>query len=323
MTHQAPVPAAPAVPPGAPHQSRPSAARSRSNRRQAEQSAPLLQARRTAPTSATPPSCTPASRPSSSAGGCHPPSPRVPCRAVRPPAGPLGRCNAGPLPHANAAAAALPPRRCSKEFGGGLFALAASVVADLIHHDPLVYRTLDQAGLPQVGAAHAARRSHAAPPGGPACVCAILAHGPPRTPPALRMIGPLPPLLQAFLDSVAAGVIPSMDAVAAVPNTIMALCLNSGACAARAAVAARGRAVHAGWRPGLRPFPPLPAHDAQRPVAPRHAGGLERVRRSRALRCFVPIFSSKQYVKALQGERGAARPRASVFELRCWPRSLG
>lgn len=32
------------------------------------------------------------------------------------------------------------------------------------------------------------------------------------------------------------------------------------------------------------------------------AGGLERVRRSRALRCFVPIFSSKQYVKALQGE---------------------
>jgi hypothetical protein len=25
------------------------------------------------------------------------------------------------------------------------------VVADLIHHDPLVYRTLDEAGLPQVG----------------------------------------------------------------------------------------------------------------------------------------------------------------------------
>jgi hypothetical protein len=32
------------------------------------------------------------------------------------------------------------------------------------------------------------------------------------------------------------------------------------------------------------------------------AGGLERVRRSKALRCFVLIFSSKQYVKALQGE---------------------
>lgn len=40
----------------------------------------------------------------------------------------------------------------AREFGGGLFALAASVVADLIHHDPLVYRTLDEAGLPQVGA---------------------------------------------------------------------------------------------------------------------------------------------------------------------------
>lgn len=39
----------------------------------------------------------------------------------------------------------------AKEFGGGLYALAASVVADLIHHDPLCYRTLDAAGLPQVG----------------------------------------------------------------------------------------------------------------------------------------------------------------------------
>lgn len=38
----------------------------------------------------------------------------------------------------------------SREFGGGLFALAASVVADLIHHDPLCYRTLDEAGLPEV-----------------------------------------------------------------------------------------------------------------------------------------------------------------------------
>jgi hypothetical protein len=44
----------------------------------------------------------------------------------------------------------LPAR--SKEFGGGLFALAASVVADLIHHDPLSYRALDEAGLPQVPA---------------------------------------------------------------------------------------------------------------------------------------------------------------------------
>ena len=34
------------------------------------------------------------------------------------------------------------------EFGGGLFALAASVMTDLIHHDPLCFRELDAAGLP-------------------------------------------------------------------------------------------------------------------------------------------------------------------------------
>ena len=37
----------------------------------------------------------------------------------------------------------------SETFGGSLFSLAASVVTDLIHHDPLVYRDLDAAGLPQ------------------------------------------------------------------------------------------------------------------------------------------------------------------------------
>ena len=37
----------------------------------------------------------------------------------------------------------------SERFGGSLFALAASVVTDLIHHDPLTYRELDAAGLPQ------------------------------------------------------------------------------------------------------------------------------------------------------------------------------
>lgn len=37
----------------------------------------------------------------------------------------------------------------AEDFGGGLFALAASVVTDMIHHDPLVYRSLDEAGLPQ------------------------------------------------------------------------------------------------------------------------------------------------------------------------------
>ena len=35
------------------------------------------------------------------------------------------------------------------DYGGSLFALAASMVTDLIHHDPLCYRTLDAAGLPE------------------------------------------------------------------------------------------------------------------------------------------------------------------------------
>ncbi|KAK9821448.1 hypothetical protein WJX81_000342 [Elliptochloris bilobata] len=96
-------------------------------------------------------------------------------------------------------------------FGGGLFALAASVMTDLIHHDPLCFRALDDAGLPQ-----------------------------------------------AFLDAVTAGVLPSGEAVCCVPNTLVALCLNTG--------------------------------------------GLARVRSSRALRCFVPIFTSRQYLRALQGD---------------------
>ena len=37
----------------------------------------------------------------------------------------------------------------AEDFGGSLFALAASVVTDLIHHDPLCYRALDEAGLPE------------------------------------------------------------------------------------------------------------------------------------------------------------------------------
>lgn len=35
------------------------------------------------------------------------------------------------------------------EFGGGLFALAASVMADLTHHDPLCFPGLDAARLPE------------------------------------------------------------------------------------------------------------------------------------------------------------------------------
>lgn len=37
-----------------------------------------------------------------------------------------------------------------------------------------------------------------------------------------------------------------------------------------------------------------------RRLYPHNPGGLQRVKASKALRCFVPIFSSKQYVKALQ-----------------------
>ena len=116
----------------------------------------------------------------------------------------------------------------AREFGGGLFALAASVVADLIHHDPLCYRTLDEAGLPQVGTAllpllHA-WPLQAGSLAGPACTLLLE---------ALQCLlhirfSPPPTRPQAFLDSVAAGVIVSMEAVAAVPNTLMALCLNSG-----------------------------------------------------------------------------------------------
>ena len=37
----------------------------------------------------------------------------------------------------------------ASEFGGGLFALAASVMTDLTHHDPLCFPGLDAAGLPE------------------------------------------------------------------------------------------------------------------------------------------------------------------------------
>ena len=50
--------------------------------------------------------------------------------------------------------------------------------------------------------------------------------------------------------------LPSGEAVCCVPNTLVALCLNTG--------------------------------------------GLARVRDSRTLLCFMPIFTSRQYVRALQ-----------------------
>jgi hypothetical protein len=35
-----------------------------------------------------------------------------------------------------------------EEFGGSLFALAVSVLTDLIHHEPQSFRQLNEAGLP-------------------------------------------------------------------------------------------------------------------------------------------------------------------------------
>ena len=40
--------------------------------------------------------------------------------------------------------------RRSKDFGGGVFSLAATVMSDLIHKDPTCYSVLDAAGLPNV-----------------------------------------------------------------------------------------------------------------------------------------------------------------------------
>jgi E3 ubiquitin-protein ligase HUWE1 len=37
----------------------------------------------------------------------------------------------------------------ASEFGGGLFALAASVMTDLVHHEPTVYNALDEHGVPE------------------------------------------------------------------------------------------------------------------------------------------------------------------------------
>ncbi|KAL0033594.1 hypothetical protein WJX79_006288 [Trebouxia sp. C0005] len=98
-----------------------------------------------------------------------------------------------------------------QEFGGALFALAASVMSDLIHHDPLCFGTLEKAGLPE-----------------------------------------------AYLKAIQAGVLPSGEAVCSLPNTLVALCLNNA--------------------------------------------GMERVRQTKALGCFVSIFTSKAYIKALQGD---------------------
>ncbi|KAL2630710.1 hypothetical protein R1flu_015396 [Riccia fluitans] len=101
--------------------------------------------------------------------------------------------------------------RHAKEFGGGVFSLAASVMSDLIHKDPTCFSSLDTAGLPA-----------------------------------------------AFLDAITSGVLPSSEAVGCIPNSLDALCLNNS--------------------------------------------GLQAVKDRNALGCFVKIFTSKTYLRALAND---------------------
>ncbi|KAG2642289.1 hypothetical protein PVAP13_2KG198574 [Panicum virgatum] len=114
----------------------------------------------------------------------------------------------------------LPPCLCTifkrgKDFGGGVFSLAANVMSDLLHRDPTCYTVLDAAGLPQ-----------------------------------------------AFLDAIMDGVLYNSDAVSCIPQCLDALCLNNR--------------------------------------------GLQLVKDRNALRCFVKIFTSRSYLKALSGDTTGA-----------------
>eukprot|EP01018_Ginkgo_biloba_P023205 Gb_26784 [translate_table: standard] len=99
----------------------------------------------------------------------------------------------------------------AKDFGGGVFSLAATVMSDLIHKDPTCFSVLDSAGLPT-----------------------------------------------AFLDSIMDAVLASAEAVACIPQCLDALCLNNL--------------------------------------------GLQAVKDRNALRCFVTIFTSRTYLRALTGD---------------------
>jgi E3 ubiquitin-protein ligase HUWE1 len=48
----------------------------------------------------------------------------------------------------------------AEEFGGGLFALAAGVMTDLIHHEPQSYRQLQESGLTEAFLAAVKVRRH-------------------------------------------------------------------------------------------------------------------------------------------------------------------
>ncbi|KAK1274353.1 E3 ubiquitin-protein ligase UPL1 [Acorus gramineus] len=101
--------------------------------------------------------------------------------------------------------------RRAKEFGGGVFSLAATVMSDLIHKDPTCFPVLEAADLPS-----------------------------------------------AFLDAILGGVLCSAEAISCIPQCLDALCLNNT--------------------------------------------GLQAVKDRNALRCFVKIFTSRTYLRALSGD---------------------
>uniref|UniRef100_A0A2P2M8T8 HECT-type E3 ubiquitin transferase n=1 Tax=Rhizophora mucronata TaxID=61149 RepID=A0A2P2M8T8_RHIMU len=105
--------------------------------------------------------------------------------------------------------------RRAKDFGGGVFSLAATVMSDLIHKDPTCYVVLDEAGLPS-----------------------------------------------AFLDAIMDGALCSAEAIMCIPQCLDALCLNNN--------------------------------------------GLQAVKDTNALRCFVKIFTSRTYLRALASETPGA-----------------
>ncbi|PON94002.1 Coatomer beta subunit [Trema orientale] len=99
----------------------------------------------------------------------------------------------------------------AKDFGGGVFSLAATVMSDLIHKDPTCFPVLDAAGLPS-----------------------------------------------AFLDAIMDGVLCSTEAITCIPQCLDALCINNN--------------------------------------------NLQAVKDRNALRCFVKIFTSRTYLRALTSD---------------------
>ncbi|KAG8365159.1 hypothetical protein BUALT_Bualt18G0075300 [Buddleja alternifolia] len=99
----------------------------------------------------------------------------------------------------------------AKDFGGGVFSLAATVMSDLIHKDPTCFSILEEAALPS-----------------------------------------------AFIDAIMDGVLCSAEAISCIPQCLDALCLNNN--------------------------------------------GLQAVKERNALRCFVKVFTSKSYLRALAAD---------------------